>query len=85
MYRSPNIVRVSKSRRLIWVGHISRREKVRSRFKILKGKPTGKRPLVKPSLDGRTILEWILKKWVLKRGIELFRLRIGIGIIWGPL
>ena len=48
MYRSPNIVRVNKSRRLRWVGHVGRMEEGRSFFKILKGKPTGKRPFGRP-------------------------------------
>ena len=48
MYRSPNIVRVIKSRRLRWVGHGARTEESRSAFKILTGKPTGKRPLGRP-------------------------------------
>ena len=48
MYRSPNIVRMIKSRRLRWSGHISRNEEGRSAFKILTGKPAGKRPLGKP-------------------------------------
>ena len=47
MYRSPNIVRVIKSRRLRWVRHVARMEEGRSAFKILTGKPTG--------IDGRTI------------------------------
>ena len=45
LYRSPNIVRVIKSRRLRWAGHVSRMEESRSAFKILTGKPTGKRLL----------------------------------------
>ena len=48
MYRSPNVVRVIKSIRLRWAGHVARMEKVRSAFKILTGKPTGKRPLGRP-------------------------------------
>ena len=48
MYRSPNIVRVIKSRRLSWAGHVARMEEGRSAFKILTGKPTGKRPLGSP-------------------------------------
>ena len=39
-----NIVRVIKSRRLRWAGHVARMEEDRSAFKILTGKPTGKRP-----------------------------------------
>ena len=45
MYRSPNIVRVIKHRRLRWAGHVARIEEDRSAFKILTGKPTGKRTL----------------------------------------
>ena len=48
LYRSPNIVRVIKSRRLRWAGHVARTEEGRSAFKVLTGKPTGKRPLGRP-------------------------------------
>ena len=48
MYLSPNIVRVIKSRRLRWAGHLARMEEGKSSFKILTGKPTGKRPLGRP-------------------------------------
>ena len=41
LYRSPNIVRVIKSRRLRWAGHVARMEEGRSAFKILIGRPTG--------------------------------------------
>ena len=37
-------------------------EEGRSAFKILTGKPTGKRPLERPGIDGRTIFEWTLKR-----------------------
>jgi hypothetical protein len=47
LYRSPKIVRVIKSRRLRWAGHVARMEEGRSAFKILTGKPRGKRPLGK--------------------------------------
>ena len=49
MYRSPNIVRVIKSRRLRWAGHVARMGGgSRSAFKILTGKPTGKWSLGRP-------------------------------------
>ena len=48
MYRSPDMVRVIKSRRLIWVGRVARMEEGRSAFKVLTGNPTGKRPLGRP-------------------------------------
>ena len=44
----PLIVRVIKSRRLEWAGHVSRMEEGRSAFKILTGTPTEKRPLGRP-------------------------------------
>ena len=44
MYRSLNIFRVIKCRRLRWVGHVTRMEEGRTAFKILTSKPTGKRP-----------------------------------------
>ena len=44
LYRPPNIVMVIKSGKLRWAGHIGRMEEGRSAFKMLTGKPTGKRP-----------------------------------------
>ena len=41
-----------KSRRLRWVGHVARMEEGKSAFKILTGKPTGKRLL------GRSRRRW---------------------------
>ena len=46
--RFNSIVRVIKSRKLRWAGHVDRMEEGRSAFKILTGKPTGKRPLGRP-------------------------------------
>ena len=43
LYRSTNIMRLMKSRRLRWAGHVARMEGGRSAFKILTGKPSGKR------------------------------------------
>ena len=62
MYRSPSIVRVIKSRRLRWARHVARMEKGRSAFKILTGKPTGKRLWGGLGVDGRKILELTLKR-----------------------
>ena len=62
LYRSPNIVRVIKSKRFRWGGHLARMEEGRSAFKVLTDKPTGKRPLRGLGVNGRTILEWTLKR-----------------------
>ena len=48
LYCSPNMVRLIKSRRLRWAGHVVRMEEGWSVFDFLTDKPTGKRPLVRP-------------------------------------
>ena len=48
LYRSPNILRVIKSKILRWAGHVARMEDVRNDFKMLTGKPIGKRLLGRP-------------------------------------
>jgi len=49
LYSSPNIVRVIKSRRMRWAGHVARMGKERGVYKLLVGKPERKRPLGRPS------------------------------------
>ena len=78
LYRSPNTVRATKFRRLIWAGDVVRMEGSRSSFKILAGKPTGGDVQEGLSVDGRTKLESNLKKWLSIRGIGLTWLRMGI-------
>jgi len=48
LYSSPNIVRVIKSRRLRWAGHVAHMGERRGVFMVLVGKPEGKRPLGRP-------------------------------------
>ena len=57
MYRSANIVRVIKSRRLRWAGLVARMEESRSAFKMLTGKPTGKRLLRRPRCRWEDIIK----------------------------
>ena len=45
MYSSLNIIRNLKSRRLRWAGHVALMEQSRNAYKVLLGKPEGKRPL----------------------------------------
>jgi hypothetical protein len=44
LYTSPSIVRVIRSRRMIWVGHVTRMCEMRNAYKILTGKTEGKSP-----------------------------------------
>ena len=79
-YRSPNIVRVIKSRGLRWADRVARMEEGMSAFKNLTGKSTGNRPL------GRLRRRWEnnirmdnFKKMISIRGIGL--IRIGKGLL----
>ena len=48
LYSSPNIVRVIKSRRIRWAGHVARMDEERGAYRVLVGKPKGKSPLRRP-------------------------------------
>ena len=45
---SPNIFRVIKSRIMRWAGHVARMGEGRGVYRVLVGKPEGKRPLERP-------------------------------------
>jgi len=53
---SPNIVRVIKSRRMRWVGRLAHLGEGRGLYRVLVGKPEGKRPHGRQGVDGRIIL-----------------------------
>ena len=72
LYRSPNIVRLIKYRRLRLAGYVARMDEIRSAFKILTGKPTGKRPRRRCEDNFRMDLEEIVSV----RVIGLIPLRI---------
>jgi hypothetical protein len=48
LYSSPSIIRMIKSRRMRWVGHVTCMEEKRNAYMILVGKLEGKRPLERP-------------------------------------
>jgi hypothetical protein len=48
LYSSPNIVKVIKSRRMRWAGHVARMGEGRGVYRVLVGKPEGKRSLGRP-------------------------------------
>jgi hypothetical protein len=47
-YFSPNIIRIIKSRKMRLAGHLARMGEKRNAYRILMGKPEGKRPLGRP-------------------------------------
>jgi hypothetical protein len=48
VYSSTSIIRIIKSRRMRWAGHVARNGEKRNVYRLLVGKPEGKRPLGRP-------------------------------------
>jgi hypothetical protein len=48
LYSSPSIIRMMKSRRMRWAGHVERMREKRNACRILVGRPEGKRLLGRP-------------------------------------
>jgi hypothetical protein len=48
LYSSPNIVTVIKLRRMRWAGHVARVGEGKGVYRVLVGRPEGKRPLGRP-------------------------------------
>jgi len=72
LYSSPNIVRVIKSRRMRWAGHVAHTGEERGTYRVLVGKPEGKRPLGRPR-----------RRWV--DNIRMDLQEVGCGLDWvGP-
>jgi hypothetical protein len=67
LYSSLNIIRMIKSRRMIWAGHVALMGEKRNAYRILMGKPEGKRPLGRPRrrwVDNiKTDLRWDGTVW----------------------
>jgi hypothetical protein len=48
LYSSPSIMRIIKLRRMRWAGHAARMGEKRNAYRLLVGKPEGRRPLGRP-------------------------------------
>jgi hypothetical protein len=48
LYSSLSIIRIVKSRRMRWAGHVARMGEKRNAYRLLVGKPEGRRPLGRP-------------------------------------
>jgi len=66
LYSSPNIVRVIKSGRMRWAEHVARMGEEREVYRVLVGKPVGKRPLGRPR-----------RRWVDNIRMDLQEVRCG--------
>jgi hypothetical protein len=70
LYSSPSIIRISRSRRLKWAGHVAPVGEKRNVYMLLVGKPERKRPL------GRSKRRWMIN-------IKMDRAEIGFpGVDW---
>jgi hypothetical protein len=59
LYSLPSFIRIIKARRMKWVGHVARMGEKRNAYRLLVGKPEGRRPLGKSRLGGWIIFRWI--------------------------
>jgi hypothetical protein len=66
LYCSPDIVRVIKLRRMRWAGHAARMGEERGAYRVLVGKPEGRRPLGRPRrrwVDNICMYLWDVGMW----------------------
>jgi len=69
--RLHNIVRVMKLRRMRWAGHVACMGEERGVYRVLVGKPEGKRPLGRPR-----------RRWVGSIRMDLQDMGVGTGLGW---
>jgi hypothetical protein len=67
LYSSPSIIRIIKSRGMRWVGHVARMGEKRNMYRLLVGKPEGKRPL------GR-----LRRRWMDNIKMDLLEIRLNV-------
>jgi hypothetical protein len=60
LYSLPNIVRVIKSRKMRWAGHVAHMGEGKGLYRVLVGRPEGKRPLGRPRCRWEDKLKWTL-------------------------
>jgi hypothetical protein len=79
LYPSPNIVRVIKSRRMRWAGHVAPMAEGRGVYRVLVGRPEGKRPLGRPRRGWEDNIKMDLREIVIDWGTGFGGLRMGSG------
>jgi hypothetical protein len=79
LYCSPTIVRAIKSRRMSWAEHVVRMGERRGVYRVLVGKPEGKRPFGRPRRRWVDKLWWIFRKGGVGVRTGSSWLRIGTG------
>jgi hypothetical protein len=83
LYSSPNIVRVIKSRAMRWAGHVARMGEGRGAYRILMGRPEGRRALGRPWRRWEDNIKMDLQEvgWVAWTGLIWLRIGTGGGLL----
>jgi hypothetical protein len=83
LYSSPDIIRQIKSRRMRWAGHMARMGKERKLYKVLVGKPEGKRPLGRPRRRWEDGIRMNLREtgWGVSIGFDWLRIGTDGGLL----
>jgi hypothetical protein len=83
LYLSPDIIRQIKSRRMRWVGHVVCMGEGRNVYRVLVGKPKGKRPLERPRCRGEDVIKMDLREvgWGVCSGFTWLRMGIVGGLL----
>ncbi|KAJ4439141.1 hypothetical protein ANN_15098 [Periplaneta americana] len=84
LYSSPDIIRNLKSRRLRWAGHVAHMGESRNAYRVLVGRPEGKRPLGRPrrrwedniKMDLREVGYKLVVADVIQESLKPLRLRV---------
>jgi hypothetical protein len=83
LYSSPNIIQVIKSRRMRWAGHVACMGEGRGAYRILVGRPEGRRPLGRPKRRWEDNIKMGLQEvgWGLWTGLIWCRIGTGGGLL----
>jgi hypothetical protein len=83
LYSSPNIIPVIKSRRMRWAGHVAHIGEGRGAYRILVGRPEGRRPLGRPRHRWEDDIKMDLQEvgWGAWTGLIWLRIETGGGLL----
>ncbi|KAJ4438349.1 hypothetical protein ANN_14291 [Periplaneta americana] len=81
LYSSPDIIRNIKSRRLRWAGHVARMGESRNAYRVLVGRPEGKRPLGRPRRRWEDNIKMDLRGMMIETGLILHRIGTAGGLM----
>jgi hypothetical protein len=70
LYSSPGIIRIIKSRRMRWAGHVARMGEKRNVYRLLVGTPEGNRPLGRPR-----------RRWIDNIKVDLLEIEVNV-VYW---